>query len=192
MSEAIGSERIVVHLLELPVPLAAAAREHFEELLREFALIHAGADRHVAEVPRRLRQMVEALTTRFAGFDDDARDRLEQAVERGKDVIEDHVLVVPPQAGPAATAFEDVLRVADQYCWQGRHLLTLATGSDVVAYRRWYLGEVARQVRGAAATSWPQHGSQISAPVQALLPARGRPTGSWSGAVASVPRASSP
>ena len=147
-----------MHLLLLPVPVAARARQQFEELTREFALMHAGAaDGHGAEVPRRLMDMVEVLTTRFAGLNDDARERLDAAIDRGDEVIEDHVMSMPPEAGPASRALGDMLDEADDFCRQGRHLLTLATPPDLVAYRRWYLGEVADQLVGAAPTSWPQY-----------------------------------
>ena len=158
MTGPVVGERIEVHLLALPVPVAARAREHFEELIREFALVHAGAsDGQGPEVPRRLMDMVEALTTRFAGVNDEASQRLEEAIDRGDALIEDHVMVLPPEAGPASQALGAMLDEADDFCRQGRHLLTLATPPDLVAYRRWYLGEVAGQLAGAQPTPWPRY-----------------------------------
>jgi hypothetical protein len=164
VSQPLSGERTAVHLLALPVPLAAGARQHLEELLREFTLIHASAaDGTGPEVPRRLMAMVDALTSRFAGLNDDARERLDRAIDRGEAVLADHIVMLPPEAGPAAQALGDMLDSADEYCRQGRHLLTLATSDDVVAYRRWYLGEVTGQLRGAAATPWPQYRSRVAA-----------------------------
>ena len=48
-----------------------------------------------------------------------------------------------------------MLDEADRYCRQGRHLLTLATPDDLLAYRRWYLREIAEQLAGAAPVPWP-------------------------------------
>ena len=41
-------------------------------------------------------------------------------------------------------------------CRQGEHLLTLATPPDCVAYRHWYLAQVADQLEGAQPVSWPE------------------------------------
>ena len=148
---------VTVHLLELPVPLAARSRQWFDELLREFALMSAGAaDGHEGlHVPRRLMQMVDTLTAQFATVSDPPRERLEDAIDRGDEVIADHVLELPVQAAPATRALGDLLDEADRYCRQGQHLLTLATPDDLLPYRRWYLGEVEDQLGGAAPTPWP-------------------------------------
>ena len=39
---SVTSPLIDVHLLALPVPLAARSQQHFEELMREFVLIATG------------------------------------------------------------------------------------------------------------------------------------------------------
>ena len=60
-------EPVQIHLLQLPVPLAEKARQHFEGLMREFALIAAGneGDHPAHHAPRRLIELVEAgLLTR--------------------------------------------------------------------------------------------------------------------------------
>ncbi len=134
--------------------------------MREFALVHAGASNADGpEVPRRLMDMVDALTTRFAGLDDQAGQRLEDAIDHGDELIEDHVMVLPPEAGPASRALADMLDEADVYCREGRYLLWLATPPDLVAYRRWYLGEVAGQLAGAQPTPWPRYRTRpVAAP----------------------------
>lgn len=148
----------VVHLLELPVPLAAGAQQWFEELLREFSLIHASAADHArSEVPSRLTEMVDSLVTRYAGVNDNARERLEAAIDRGDRVIADHVLEIPREAAAASRALGAMLDEADEFCRQGRHLLTLAEPRAVQAYRRWYLEEVVAQVGGAAPVPWTEY-----------------------------------
>ena len=143
-----------VHLLALPVPLAAAAREHFEGLMREFALIAAGGegDDHV---PARLMELVTTLTRQFAGANAAADQRLEDAIDSRAEVIDDHVLELPAAAGPASQALADIIDEADEYCRQGEHLLTLAFPPVLDAYRRWYLGQVIGQIEGAAPVPWP-------------------------------------
>ncbi len=158
MSTLEVSGLVEVHVLELPVPLAARAQQHVEELLREFALIQAGAahlDGSSLHVPRRLMELVQTLTARFAGVNDAARDRLDAAIVRGDAVIADHVLTLPPEAGPASVALGAMLDECDAWCRQGKDLLTLATPPQLLAYRRWYLAEVVTQLDGGPATSWP-------------------------------------
>lgn len=150
---------VPVHILELPVPLAAQAQQHFEELMREFALISTGIEGHEVEhhVPRRLLDLVEALVQQFGGTTGAAEQRLADAIDRGDDVIADHVLEVPPEAGPASRALGDLIDEADEYCRRGDHLLTLATPDELVEYRRWYLGQVVDQLDGKPPVPWSQH-----------------------------------
>lgn len=163
MTAATEADRVTVHLLELPVPLAARSRQWFEELLREFALVAAGAtdghDGHHGHdgphVPGRLLQMVQLLTARFSAVSDAPRERLEAAIDRGDRVIPDHVMELPLEAAPATRALGDMLDEADRYCREGQHLLTLATTDDVLAYRHWYLGQIVDQLAGASPTPWP-------------------------------------
>jgi len=148
---------VQVHLLQLPVPLAGKARQHFEGLQREFALIAAGEaggeSQHHA--PARLTQLMETLTTQFAGVNSAADQRLEAAIEAGLETIDDHVLELPPEAAPASQAVGDMIDEADDYCRQGQHLLTLASPPDCVAYRGWYLGQVIDQLAGKPPIPWP-------------------------------------
>ena len=149
-------EMVQVHLLELPVQLAAKSQEHFQELLREFVLISSDSNGSADHVPARLLQLVEVLTQQYGGINTAAEERLEQAIASGATVIDDHVLDVPAGAGPAAQALGDMIDEADRYCREGQHLLTLATPADCVAYRRWYLSQCVEQVDGGAPVSWPE------------------------------------
>jgi hypothetical protein len=145
-----------VHLLGLPVPLAAKAQQHAEELIREFALIAAGEGEAAAEhhAPARLMQLVDSLTSRFAGRNTAADERLAAAIDRGDVRIDDHVLELPPEAADASRALGEMLDEADAYCARGKHLLTLATPPDCLAYRRWYLGQVVSQLAGGTPVAW--------------------------------------
>ncbi|MCU1593856.1 MAG: hypothetical protein JWO12_1248 [Frankiales bacterium] len=158
MSELGHGELQTVHLLELPVPLAAQAQQWFEELMREFALIHGGAaDHERPQTPGRLTAMVDALVSRFAGVNDDARDRLEEAIDRRDLVIADHVMQMPAEAAAASIGLAAMMDEADEFCRQGQHLLTLAEPQSVRVYRTWYLAEVVAQLGGAAPVPWPEY-----------------------------------
>jgi hypothetical protein len=153
---SVASSLVEVHLLALPVPLAARSEQHFEELMREFLLIADGHQHGQSEheVPARLMNLVQTLVQQFGTVTGPAEDRLADAIDRGDQVIDDHVLEVPAEAGPAAKALGVLIDEADEYCRRGRHLLTLATPTDCVAYRRWYLGQIITQLQGAAPVPW--------------------------------------
>lgn len=154
-------ELVQAHLLELPVALAARAQEHWQELLREFTLISADASEHGVQagqhVPARLLELVDVLTRQFGGINTGAEDRLEEAIAQGRRVIHDHVLEVPPEAGPGVRALGAMIDEADEYCRRGQHLLTLAASPELVAYRHWYLEQVVDQVEGQPPVPWPQY-----------------------------------
>ena len=124
-----GPSLFAVHLLALPVPLAARSQQHFEELMREFLLIADGHQHGHSEheVPARLMNLVQTLVQQYGGVTGPAEERLADAIDRGDQVIDDHLLEVPAESGPAAQGLGDLMDEADEYCRRGRHLLTLAT-----------------------------------------------------------------
>jgi hypothetical protein len=146
-----------VHLLQLPVALAGKSQQHFEELMREFTLIATGGSSGDPEhqVPKRLMNLIDTLVHQFGGLNNAAEERLNQAIERGEHIIDDHVLDIPVEAGPASQLLNDMIDEADEYCRRGQHLLTLESPADCVAYRRWYLGEVIGQLAGGDPVPWP-------------------------------------
>ena len=151
-----------VRLLQLPVQVWAAAQEHHDELLREFALMTAGLedrDDEAPPVPVRLLRLVEELTARFAGSSDEQEARLFAAAARGDEVMDVLEFVLPQEAGPACVQLEQLLDEADDYCRTGHHLLTLSTPDELRRFRSWYLGEVRDQLAGAPPVPWHEHRS---------------------------------
>lgn len=145
---------VVVRLLRFPVDVWARSNEHFEGLRREFALIalHLPA----SEVPRRLLELVDALVGEYAEtVADPARVRNESHA-RGDKEIPELVYRTPPQAADATTSLARMLDEADEFCRRGDHLLTLATPPELVAFRRWYLGEFHAQLQGQPPLPWPE------------------------------------
>jgi hypothetical protein len=150
---------VEVHMLEMPVQVWARSQEHADELFREFALM-AGAqraddDRH--GVPARLTELIALLTQQFGGRSADAEDRLYAASQAGEDVIDDLVLSLPAAAAQASKALGEMLDEADEYCRQGRDLLTLATPEELVRFRWWYLDNVGDQIAGKPPVAWSQY-----------------------------------
>jgi hypothetical protein len=149
------TELVDVHLLGLPTRLHARAAEHGEELQREFVLIAEGlqrGDQH-GDMPRRLLALVDNLQGRYSGFTVDQEDLLDHAIRSGQPTL-DLTFHVPADAADAALALAAMLEEADEYCREGKHLLTLATPADLVAYRRWYLQEFVDQISGQPPKAW--------------------------------------
>ncbi|MEA3075844.1 MAG: hypothetical protein QOF60_752 [Actinomycetota bacterium] len=145
-----------VVLVGLPVDIHAKAGEHSDELMREFTYLRAQADDpDAADVPARLLALVDDLQGRYGAFTAGSQLELDQAVADGRPTI-DLEYNVPADVVEACRHLEELLDQADEYCMAGDHLLTMASPPDLVAYRRWFLGEFVRQVRdGGAPNPWP-------------------------------------
>lgn len=149
-----GAGRLVpVRILGLPVALALASLEHFDELLREFLHL-ANADEAVRdEVPGRLLALSDDVRARFSRFTQDNAQLLDHAAGRGERRI-DLTYEVPAEVGPFARQLGDMLDEADRYCAEGEYLLTLTTPPEPLAYRQWYLDQFISQAAGGPAVSF--------------------------------------
>lgn len=156
-----GGELHEVRLIDVPVALHARSQERTAELIREMYLIEQArhqqqeAEGPEHELPRRLMQLIDALTGQYSGFT--ARQDSEMVDAIGRDLVAiEQVYRVPESVGDAALRLRDMLDEVDEYCRQGQHLLTLATPPELVRYRHWYLSEFANQLAGGSPTSWPE------------------------------------
>jgi hypothetical protein len=80
----------------------------------------------------------------------------DDAIERGEDIVDLHYRV-PEDAALACIHLGYIFDEADKYCRAGRHLLSLATPPESLAFRQWFLGEFVNQIAGAAPTPWLAH-----------------------------------
>ena len=150
-----GDEALVeVRLVGLPVVAWRRASEHGDELLREFALIAEQEPAERGDVPRRLVALTEDVGRRYRPFTAPTRAVLEAAAERSEASL-DVTYRVPAEVGRAAAELDALLDEAEDYCRSGEALLTVAAPPDALAFRRWALGEFARQAAGLAARPWP-------------------------------------
>jgi hypothetical protein len=151
---AVAGPMIRVRLLDLPLDLLDRAQQASEELLREFTLIAAGLARGAdrpdpgRRLPARLISIVQTLLEGYRPFTVAQDEQLAAAVRAGMPRLDQVVYEVPASAADAARALGEMLDEADDYCRAGEHLLTLATPPDLVAFRRWFLGEFERQAAG--------------------------------------------
>jgi hypothetical protein len=149
-----GGGLVTIRIVGMPVPVHLRASEHGDELMREFALIAASTSDAVG-VPVRLTALVEALRGRFSGFTLQPEAALAEAAARGAHTI-DLEYRLPSEAIDAAAELGAMLDEADEFCRTG-DLLTLATPPEALAYRRWFLGEFARQAAGEAPMAWSDY-----------------------------------
>jgi hypothetical protein len=145
-----------IRLLELPVAIHERAQAHSDELQREFRLMAEQAPDHRQFLPVRLTDLVVALNRSYSMHTTEQEARLEAAMSAHEPVIDELVYEVPTSAVDAAVTLGRMLDEADDFCRAGRHLLTLETPPDLLAYRRWYLGQFVAQAAGAAPVPWPQ------------------------------------
>jgi hypothetical protein len=147
---------MTVELLRYPLRVYVRSRAHFDELVREFQLLGFAEVTGETErpVPRRLMELVETITTRYADRVESIEAVRADAIDRGEVSI-DLSYEVPLEAAPAIAQLRDLMAECDEYCRSGQHLLTLATPPDIVAFREWNIGEILGQIDGKAPTPWP-------------------------------------
>lgn len=150
----VRSDLVELQLLGLPLAEHRATTEHLDELRREFRLLQVqAADREMDHVPARLLRFIASLEERSSGMSEGVEDELDRAEERGATNL-DLRYRLPAEARGAAADLDALLDEADAYCRTGDTLLTLQASPEVAAYRRWYLGEIVRQLDGEPPTPW--------------------------------------
>jgi hypothetical protein len=141
-----------VRLLDLPVRLMVAAREHHDELMREFGLLALSQQDDAAGVPTRLVELTQILGVRYGGARARPEEETEAAIAAGIDTI-DLTYLVPADVVDAADTLEGLMSEADAFC-ESEQLLTLARSALHQEFARWYLEEFRRQVAGQPPTPW--------------------------------------
>jgi hypothetical protein len=157
MSDSV--ELYQARLLQLPVRVWARAQEQHDALMREFALMSVPSEESERQrhVPTRLSSLIDALTADFGGVATEQEQQLFEAAANGVEVIDELVYTIPRVAVPASKALGEMLDEADEYCRQGKHLLTLAADEELVRFRWWYLGEFIDQADGKPPVPWPDY-----------------------------------
>ncbi len=165
---------VPICLRAVPVEVHRRAAEHQEGLRRELSFVeHAQA---ADAVPARLQALTAELAERYGGLTQAQTERMTAAMESGEESI-DLEYDLPADVADAALHLAELLDELDQFCRDG-DLLTLVTPPDLLAYRRWFLGEFVAQVReGRAPQPWvaptgvaddlaPPEGARDLAPVR--------------------------
>jgi hypothetical protein len=152
-----------VQVLRMPMAVSARSSQHFDELMREFALITLDTDRDrettdsQRPVPERLLTLVAELTSEFAAFTTAVQAQREEAAARGDSEI-DLTYHMPPSTTDAVRQLEALLEEVDAFCQSGQHLITLATPPESLAFRQWYFQEFIEQIElGHPPVPWPDY-----------------------------------
>jgi hypothetical protein len=158
-----ATELQTVHVLRMPLAESARSSQHFDELMREFALITLDTDRDrettdsQRPVPERLLNLVAELTSEFAAFTTAVQAQREKAAARGDAEI-NLTYHMPPSTTDAVRQLETLLEEVDDFCRSGQHLITLATPPESLAFRQWYFREFIDQMeRGQQPVPWPDY-----------------------------------
>jgi hypothetical protein len=149
------TELLTVRLIGLPIALFLRAREHHDELIREFTLMAIrsnGTSADGVELPPRLRELVDILGRRFGASTSRADMERDAAIERG-DATVDLTYQVPASLGDDLTMLTQLMDDADEFC-RMETLLTLPRDPSMVAFGHWYNNEFLRQIDGLPPTPW--------------------------------------
>lgn len=141
-----------VRLLNVPLRLLVAGREHHDDVMREFAMLALAEESDDGHTPKRLLELVDVLGRRYAAAAARPDAEVDAAVARGETTI-DLVYHVPDHVEAAADELAALMDEADEFCRE-RKLLALARPQLVVDFSRWYLDEFRRQIAGEPPQPW--------------------------------------
>ena len=161
MSAVSSEELVTVQIIGLPTALQSEAQQHTDEITRELMLV-AEQMRQKGDsdgLPVRFVELVSSLSGRYAMFTAEQEAQLSAAIAAGDPTV-DLAYTVPVSAAAAAGELGRVLDEVDDYCLQGRLLLTLATPAPLVAYRQWFLDQFVDQAAGEPPVAWADYAQQ--------------------------------
>jgi hypothetical protein len=141
-----------VRLLNVPLRVLAAAREHHDEVMREFAMLALDESSASEHVPARMLELVDILGRRYGASSARPDAEVDAALERGDRSI-DLVYHVPDHVTDAADQLESLMAEADEFCRQ-QQLLALARPKLLMDFSDWYLSEFKRQIAGEPPRQW--------------------------------------
>ena len=147
--ESADDLHVRVALGEVPTGLLTEAKRHIDNVAREFALAaRGGITGASAPVAAPLADLIERVVHRF----EDARREIKRQATEAARAGHRHThleLTLSLDAADAAEEYLNALDEVDAYSRANR-LLTLETPPQHRVFRRWYIGEIVKQVRAAA------------------------------------------
>ncbi|HEX8002309.1 MAG TPA: hypothetical protein VF519_06405 [Mycobacteriales bacterium] len=134
-----------VILLDVPVALWARWREHLSRMLDELST-ESSAAAHVEELRKRLRDEYPTVA-------ETADAELRSAAVRRAETV-DVAYPVPRRGRAEVDEFLAALDALDA-CARKAKRKDLVSPKELVTFRRWYFGEIGRQLDGGFPTPWP-------------------------------------
>jgi anti-sigma regulatory factor (Ser/Thr protein kinase) len=138
--------------LGLPLQEIDRTAEHYDSVLREFHLFLARRPSERGAVPGRLISLMDEIT-QFAPVISVIERDVEEGRRKGAATI-DVALELPREVATIALRLDNLLDEADAYCSAGVELLNLKPPMQVVALRKWMIGELVRQAEGHPPVTW--------------------------------------
>jgi anti-sigma regulatory factor (Ser/Thr protein kinase) len=139
----------LIRMAGVPTRLVLTSAANLDDLVREFRMAGSGSDALHGD----LSELAESFLAMTTNVRQPFRDAALAAIEDRRRLL-DVAVAVPPTAGPTLRAFRDVLDQIVYYCRQGE-LLSLAPDDEIIAFRRWYVDEIERQIAGASPRACP-------------------------------------
>ena len=152
-AEADVTRMVTVQLLNVPLRIVIAGREHHDSLMREFRLL-ALSQADGAHVPARLAELTQALGVKYAA----ARDRpdaiIDAALDRGEDTADlSYELPADPALTDGIVELDRLMTAADEFC-RDRQLLAVERTPNMIEFTRWYLEAFVSQIAGGPPMRW--------------------------------------
>lgn len=141
-----------VQLHNVPLRILAASREHYDEVMREFAMLALDESLHTDHAPARLIELVDILGRKYGAASARPDSEIDDALERGATTI-DLVYHVPDHVADAAEQLESLMRETDEFCRQ-QQLLALERPDLFVRFSEWYLDQFRSQIGGEPPRAW--------------------------------------
>lgn len=148
---AIPPEKVyTIALGDVPTELLLSAKTHVDNLVREFTLAASGArSGATGAVPEPVAELIGAVVNGFAEARQAIKRQALAAAEAGQERVRLE-LTLPVSAAKAGEEYLRALDETDSYC-RAQRLLTLESPPQHRVFRRWYVEELIRQLRRAAA-----------------------------------------
>jgi GAF domain-containing protein len=142
----VPEDLVEVDLGEISSELLLGAKIHTENLVREFSLTLVGAESGASpRVPEELARLIVTVTMEFADLRRELKEQALAAQTRGEERT--HLrLSLTPRALRNGERYLEAMDEADAYCRAGR-LLSLEMPPQHKVFRRWYVGELTRQLQ---------------------------------------------
>jgi hypothetical protein len=141
-----------VRLIDVPVRVLVAGRQHHDEVIREFTMLAVSEQDERADVPQRLVQLIETLGARYGSVGSRPDALVDEALSRGESTV-DLTYHVPNHLLDAADRLEALMDEADEFC-RTEQMLALPRPELIVRFSHWYLDEFRRQINGEPPQPW--------------------------------------